>query len=429
MTIPSTLARMPAIAGDGSTTVHSYTFKILDEDDLKIVLVDASGDATTLIKTTHYSVTGVGTNGGGTVVMVTPHILTEDLHILLDTEFTQLVPFQAKEYESAFDRLTLMIKSMGRLVGNALRVKETSGLPASSLIVAPIPNTFIGFDETGAAASMTLADIGEVKILTYPLVLTGDTLSLDAIIPKNKTDASAPPTVNNDATQNYTVLSRWSGTALGDVYVCLDPAEGAAVWDKINGDLAALDAIPADHIATVMLSDGVVTTDKIFNGSVTKEKLSSSNLYENPVLIVQDHKAATVAGGSLIADTRMTRDLNTIIKNEISAVVASNQITLLAGTYRVRLSAPAFYCYQHRVFLHNITDAVDALLGTSEYAAKGTAYGHTRSFIDSEITIATTKIFEVQHQSPYTQASTGLGEPSLTGADEVYTIAIFERVA
>jgi hypothetical protein len=59
--------------GNGSTDTFAYTFRILDDDDILVQKrVTSTGVLTTLIKTTDYSVTGVGEDAGGNVVLVDP---------------------------------------------------------------------------------------------------------------------------------------------------------------------------------------------------------------------------------------------------------------------------------------------------------------------------------------------------------------------
>lgn len=57
--------------GTNLLTTYSYGFKIFSEDDLKVVVrVIATGVETVLTKTTDYTVTGVGSTSGGTIVLV-----------------------------------------------------------------------------------------------------------------------------------------------------------------------------------------------------------------------------------------------------------------------------------------------------------------------------------------------------------------------
>ena len=56
--------------GNGATATYSYTFRIFDEADLVVTVKDTSDVETTLTLTTDYTVTGVGADGGGNVVLV-----------------------------------------------------------------------------------------------------------------------------------------------------------------------------------------------------------------------------------------------------------------------------------------------------------------------------------------------------------------------
>ena len=68
MTVSSTTTKRSA-SGDGSNDTFSYNFKIFDDDDITVIIrTDSTGAETTKTKTTHYTVTGVGSASGGNVV-------------------------------------------------------------------------------------------------------------------------------------------------------------------------------------------------------------------------------------------------------------------------------------------------------------------------------------------------------------------------
>lgn len=56
--------------GNAATSSYSYTFKIFDDDDLLVTVRDTDGLETTLVKTTDYTVSGVGETGGGAIALV-----------------------------------------------------------------------------------------------------------------------------------------------------------------------------------------------------------------------------------------------------------------------------------------------------------------------------------------------------------------------
>lgn len=56
--------------GNGSVDTYSYTFKVFNEDHLVVTVRDTLDVETTLTKTTHYTVSGVGSTGGGSIALV-----------------------------------------------------------------------------------------------------------------------------------------------------------------------------------------------------------------------------------------------------------------------------------------------------------------------------------------------------------------------
>lgn len=56
--------------GNGSVDTYSYTFKVFSEDHLVVTVRDTSDVETTLTKTTHYTVSGVGSTNGGSIALV-----------------------------------------------------------------------------------------------------------------------------------------------------------------------------------------------------------------------------------------------------------------------------------------------------------------------------------------------------------------------
>ena len=61
------------------------------------------------------------------------------------------------------------------------------------------------------------------------------------LVPKHKFDATIPPTVDNDVTEDYGVGSLWIISSGQETYICFDNTEGAAVWGPVGagGDIEA----------------------------------------------------------------------------------------------------------------------------------------------------------------------------------------------
>ena len=80
MTISSTTIKN-SYAGNGSTTAFTFSYYIIAEDDLEVLIRSSNGTETLQTLTTNYTVTGVQNNSGGTVTMVTAPATGETLVI------------------------------------------------------------------------------------------------------------------------------------------------------------------------------------------------------------------------------------------------------------------------------------------------------------------------------------------------------------
>lgn len=149
--------------------------------------------------------------------------------------------------------------------------------------------------------------------------------------------------------------------------------------------------------------------------------------------IVADQKATNTNGGTFTSGAWRTRDLNTEVYDPDNIVsIASNQITLAAGTYIVEWTAPAFSVNVNQSRLFNITDTAVVSAGTSEYAGVAAISGASRSHGMAGFTIATTKVYEIQHQCQTTAATNGLGLASgsaFTVTNEEYTLVKITKTA
>ena len=152
-----------------------------------------------------------------------------------------------------------------------------------------------------------------------------------------------------------------------------------------------------------------------------------SDSFGSQLLYVRDEKSAGVDGGTATAGSFNTRELNTVVTNEISgASLASNQITLPSGTYFIIATIPSYSVEYDKVKLRNITDSTDTLIGTSSYSAVS---AQQINFIFGRFTIGSTKTFEIQHRVGLTQSTYGLALSDNYGVTEVYTNSMIWKVA
>jgi len=136
-------------------------------------------------------------------------------------------------------------------------------------------------------------------------------------------------------------------------------------------------------------------------------ELAPADPFSERLFHARDEKASGTGGGAFTSGGWRTRVLNAVKTNEISgASLASNQITLPAGTYFIQAYAQGGSCGLHVAKLKNITDDTDEIIGQyndSGFAGSnwaGTAY----SFVSGRFTITGQKVFELQHRCTHNGA-------------------------
>ena len=159
MTVSSTTTRKSA-GGDGSNDTFGYDFKIFDDDDITVIIrTDSTGAETTKTKTTHYSVTGVGSASGGNVVFTSGNIPAsgETVVLLRTTARTQLTdyvpndPFPAATHEDALDKLTFIAQELEEQIGRSLKVSQANVIATAEFTedATARANKLLGFDGSG----------------------------------------------------------------------------------------------------------------------------------------------------------------------------------------------------------------------------------------------------------------------------------------
>jgi len=200
-------------------------------------------------------------------------------------------------------------------------------------------------------------------------------------VPKNNFLASAAPTITDDDSGGYAAGSRWRLTAGTLTWVCVDATTGAAVW-RLEVPLVAK---------------------------------------------YQETQSSGTPGGTFSAGAWRTRTLNDEVFDDIGASVGTNQVTLPAGTYEVRASAPGYQCGRHVIRLQNVSDATTVAEGECAFSGEGYLVTNRSELLD-RFTITASKVFELQHRCDDSQATNGFGVNN-GFTTEVYSTVEFSRIA
>ncbi len=145
------------------------------------------------------------------------------------------------------------------------------------------------------------------------------------------------------------------------------------------------------------------------------------------LIIVREEQAQNTSAGTFTSGAWQTRALNLKASDPDNlASLSASQITLAAGTYRLRASAPAFAVGAHQARWQNVSDGTTVLLGTSEFADTS-APAQTRSLVAGRFTLSTSKTFELQHCCATTRASDGFGTAANFAAECYAEVALWRE--
>jgi len=156
-------------------------------------------------------------------------------------------------------------------------------------------------------------------------------------------------------------------------------------------------------------------------------RLYGDGRYIYPYMLATDVKSVGTHAGTSTAGAN-TRVLNTAVNTITGASLGSNQITLPAGTYNIRATAPCVGGANHKAYLYNVTDAAIAINGTSEYSDNSTSTS-TCSVCVGRVVIASAKVFELRHAIQISVATNGLGIACNVAAagSEVYSTVMIQK--
>lgn len=347
--------------GDGSTQNFTVAFGYIDEDHVSIE-VDGAAVASTWVNSTTIRAT------------VAPAVGTGNVKVRRTTPTTALVTYA-----------------------------DGSGLTADDLNSSNLQSLYISEETKDAFEGDELTNLSVTTGAIADLAVTTAKLAADAVTTA-KIDDSA---VTAAKIQNFAVTE----DKLDSLAVTNPKIAEGAVWTSKIADL---------NVTTGKLADDAVTTAKILDANVTQAKLLYPQGYTGYILI-RDEKASGTVGGASVATTWTKRVLNTeTVDTGNHATLASDVITLLAGTYRVRARASFVQTGTGgaKLRLRNTSDGATLVIGASVPGNAASNAGEAN--LVGRFTIAGTKTLELQYYVGTAKATDGLGTAVTSGEVEVY---------
>lgn len=159
----SSTTRRNDYTGNGSNSVYAYSFRVFSQTDLVVKVKNTStGTVTTLVLTTDYTVSGVGSSAGGNVTLVnaaqawltagklsTGYTLAirRVMSLVQNTDIRNQGSYFAETHEDAFDYLTMIDQTQQDDIDRSVKLPDT--IPASTFDPT-LPTTIADTASVGA---------------------------------------------------------------------------------------------------------------------------------------------------------------------------------------------------------------------------------------------------------------------------------------
>ena len=384
MTISTTNIKN-SYAGNSNTSVFQYTFKILANTELQVIIRASSGTETVKTLTTHYTVSGVGNASGGNVTFTSGNIPATGETVVIrrvtaQTQNLDLVendPFSAETVESAFDKLTSINQELQEQLDRSIKVSRTATITTPEITddASARAGKLLGFDSTGnvldatidgsgvavsatnaansATASANSASAAAASATAAQNAQTAAEAALDTFDDDFLGAKSSDPTLDND------------GNALTDGALYFDTTNnvmkvydlGNTQWKQLtptSSQQTNIDAAVANASNINAVGGNISNVNTVAGNNTNINTVAGNNANINTVAGISSN-VTTVAGAVSAINTANSNasNINTVagaitnvnnVGGSISNVnsVASNltAVNNFANTYRIASSAP-----------------------------------------------------------------------------------------
>lgn len=256
MTIPTTTSVTRYTAG-GSDSTYNYSFKIQDDDDIEVIVTDTAGTNTTLTKTTHYTVSGVGASSGSITLLGAYSPLTVDYKLTLrlrpalnnQSAFRDTGRLALSTLEDAMDRMSQRIIRIQDEVDRCLKI-PASEEGVSTKTVFPVATSraggAVGWDASGllsvsssfagsstpSVTTVTVSGLSTLSSVTASGTVTLSALTASQLVMTNGSKALASVAAGTTIAEALT----WSGvqTLSGGLDITSAATQGVEVYNTAD---------------------------------------------------------------------------------------------------------------------------------------------------------------------------------------------------
>lgn len=292
-------------------------------------------------------------------------------------------------------------------------------LSESTTVIASLSTAITKINESNAESNDNLDEV---------------LIARDQTVAARNEAVTAVATLTAGAIDNTTIASN---KAFSNQYIQNNYYNKTEIDNKtnINGFTDKPTPIDTDHIA-LQETGGLFKKLSFANLKATLKTyfdalyLTPLNIVDklgiNNLLHIQDQKVAGTNGQTILASTLTTRDLNTVITNNISgASLSANTVTLPAGTYFVDIKANIHGGNNGKCTLRNNSDNT-VLLASTNTQSNSTNTTSSTVFLTGIITLpitTTIKLSQISLNASYSGVAYNVSSP------EIYTDLKIWKVA
>lgn len=199
MSLSSPVSRVDYTA-NGSQSVYTFPFRIDDEDDLLVTVKDTASPPayTTYALTTNYTVSGVGSDSGGSVTLVAGNLtlnykltIRRKLTLIQPTDWSSQGPFSGATLEEQLDHVCMRLQQLQDEVNRCVKFKETEvGTVAATEVddATTRASKAIVFDASG---NMSLASAVPAGSVSFSVIGQNIAQAADATAERNLLGATS----------------------------------------------------------------------------------------------------------------------------------------------------------------------------------------------------------------------------------------------
>jgi hypothetical protein len=309
MTISTTTIKN-SYNGDSSTSAFTYTFKITDQDDIQVIIRSSTGTETVKTITTHYTVSGVGNAGGGTVTFTAGNIPATGQTVILrrDTPQTQGLdliendPLPANSLEDALDKITSISQELQEEVDRSLKLSRTNTMTSTEFTVGASDraNKILAFDSSGEIS--VTQELGTYK----------------------GTDA----TTTTAAYVQRDIVKSTTTAQLNNVYICIQDSPSGTLLTNTSYWSLLIDAVSAATSATAAASSASAAAS-----SASAAATSASNA------ATSESNAATSESNASTSETNAGNSATNAANSATAAASSASSASGSATTATAQASA------------------------------------------------------------------------------------------